>query len=159
MNQAYFFAPHGPLGYLSPMSPHPVTIDGTRFATITHYMAHTMLSVSGINRRLIARVLADGNVSRMRTKAFSMYKKSAQWESVKYHVVRAATVQKFESNPSLIAQLCKLDKEPVYMDSDPFWGGERNSMGRIISEVRNEFVAKYPELSQTKVIKIGRAHV
>jgi predicted NAD-dependent protein-ADP-ribosyltransferase YbiA (DUF1768 family) len=46
---------------------------------------------------------------------------------------------KFNSNPKLKERLCKTVGVITFPESDDYWGGQKNTLGKIIMKLRDEF--------------------
>jgi ribA/ribD-fused uncharacterized protein len=72
------------------------------------------------------------------------------WEQIKDRVMKAALVEKFKQNPTLLSLLQKTDPKPIHYISkvDAYWGTKGlNRLGALLEEVRRDLKDERPDLT------------
>jgi DNA-directed RNA polymerase II subunit RPB2 len=78
------------------------------------------------------------------------------WDLIKDRVMRAALLEKFRQNPSMLATLQSTGEKPIVYASpgDQYWGAKGskglNRLGKLLDEVRAELKDMRPDLAQVQ---------
>jgi ribA/ribD-fused uncharacterized protein len=136
-----FYLKRDPYGWLSNFSPHGIEMRGRVWPTVEHY--YQAQKFAGTDReRQIHEAPNPGTAKAMAHERSHPVR--ADWEAVKYGVMREAVLKKFETHTDLREALLATGDEALVENApdDYYWGcgadatGE-NNLGKILMEVRS----------------------
>jgi len=143
---------NGPQSVFSNFYPSAVTIDGKDFATVEHYWQYS--KVVGVDDEVAEKIRTAETIQKAHLAGAYAAKIRDDWDEVKAQVLKVALVVKFDQHPALKVQLlATAGKQLVNIDSDK-WAGisesdgiqtGNNNVGKILTEVRDEFIAQAAE--------------
>lgn len=138
----HFYSTHGPNGYMSNFSRHPIVVDGRTYPTSEHYYQ----SQKFMNEEQRARV----RNARTPSEAAAVGRDPSghlrpDWERVKEEVMMRALREKFSQHPDLARQLVATGYARLveHTTKDSYWadGGDgrgQNRLGVLLMELREE---------------------
>jgi len=133
-----FFMDTGRWGFLSPMYPCPVKVDGITYGSVEHYYQSMKGATEAIKSKI--REAPTGYVAKEMAHALNGGDAVKLSPQEKIEVMRKAMLAKFLQNPDLGKKLLATGDSLLLEDSpnDMFWGlnGE-NWVGKLVTEARD----------------------
>jgi N-glycosidase YbiA len=142
----YFYKVCDAYGCFSNFSPHPVEIDGIRWATVEHYY-QSQKFVGSIDEEVIPLIHAAKTPEQAAALGRDCIRTlRPDWDIAKIQVMQKAVYQKFFTHLDIREVLLGTQEHLLVEDSpcDYFWGcgvdkSGQNHLGKILMYVRSEF--------------------
>lgn len=148
IDEIKFYEPQDSYGFLSNFAPAPITLSEVVWPTSEHYYHAQKFVDPEIQQQIFNAETPD--------EAFNLSRQYADqvkddWMEVREAVMRYIVFEKFRQNPRLVHLLVSTGDRVLteHSHKDAFWGdggdgSGRNTLGKILMEVRNYFSNKEP---------------
>jgi N-glycosidase YbiA len=141
----YFYKVCDSYGCFSNFSPHPIEVDGVRWATVEHYY-QAQKFVSSVDEEIVDLIYAAKTPEQAAALGRSSIRTlRPDWDIVKIKVMQLAVYQKFFTHTDIREVLLSTKDHLLIEDSpcDYFWGcgadkSGQNHLGKILMYVRSE---------------------
>ena len=136
--------------HLSPFSSHSIVVDNISFDTVYRY--YTYMKFKDSDSKWAAAVLnIKSEKTLVQMGATRRHAINNKWDSVKYAIMKRGMVEKYNNHPKLKTKLLAVKSTDLRYTAHTgfkFWSftGGNNMMGRLVLEIKNEFInaAKKP---------------
>jgi len=152
MNEIKFYRVNDPYGEFSNFSSHPILVWGEGWKTVEHFY-QAMKFTDDVDREAVKNAQYPGQAARIgRDRSRSL---RPDWEGMKDDVMRIGVSAKFEQHKELRTLL--VDTDPAVLiehtSNDNYWadggdGSGKNMLGKILMEVRVEWVERKKQLEE-----------
>jgi len=156
MKEIEFYRVDEEYGCFSNFSPHPIILDGTKWRTSEHYFqAQKFLDDEIVMQIMMAEMPKDA-ADLGRSRSLPLRK---DWENIKDRVMHKAVKAKFEQHFDIRELLLSTGSSLIveHTPSDSYWGdggdgSGKNTLGRILMEVREELATRGTSVYETIIV-------